>query len=177
MNRESMQNRYQWTKADLEKAGYNPILAVNNGQPPSPSVSAVAGQQPDLGQAASSAVQAVTARQLAAAQIKQTEQNTAKAKAETDESYIRMANTANDAALKQRELNAIDKDPDAYWRTKYQSPVSRSAQDVFDLARSSAKSLIEGPSAMIDDINAARAARRAADEKQKEVDRRYPRRY
>lgn len=176
MNRETMQNRYQWTKQDLLKAGYNPILAVNNGQPPAPSASAVQAQAPDIGGAITSGIQAGTARSLAKAQESNVHQQTAKAKAETDESYVRMANTAADAAIKQREINAIDRDPDAYWRSKFQSPVSRSAQDIFDLAGSSAKSLIQGGRGLIDDVSAARAAHRAAEERQKEVDRRYPRR-
>lgn len=168
-NERMYRNRHTWEVKDLQKAGLNPILSVTGGQPPTPSVSQPHIQVPDYGAAFGKAAEGFTARMLAKAQegaLKEQERasyyQAQKLKEEAFETQARTAEHTVNTAIKAEELDAMRKDPDAYWRSKYQSPAARGVQDVFELGRSSARAVGSGLSGLWNDLKAAHNAKVAA---------------
>lgn len=159
------QHRYQWTMDDLRKAGLNPMLAMNQGSVGSAPSMAMANT-PDVGgaissgmQAGSAATQANTQKQLAVASAKNLEAQTLAAKSQADRNFseanLADQNAFNTALAAERsvmENEALRKNPDAVYRSKYQGNVAREVENVFDLARNSATSFMRGTGNLFDDL-------------------------
>lgn len=77
INERFYRNRYQWQREDLEKAGYNPIMAVTLGAGAGPSVGLSAGQGADVYSPFENA-QTAKAAQRKEAEIKDVQKNVLK---------------------------------------------------------------------------------------------------
>lgn len=90
--KELYQNRYQWQRQDMEKAGYNPILGVYNGAGSAGSVNVdngYSGMSSSLGAAGSAAESNRIAKRAADAQISLSENQGLQALAASQESMAR----------------------------------------------------------------------------------------
>lgn len=148
------QQRYQWTMNDLEKAGLNPMLAMNQGAVSGAGQMAMA-QTPDVGGALTSGVKAGTEAVLAKASAKNLEAQTAAGHATAHAQYMQANKNQADAVLSMNnaigvnlenerssmENEALRKNPDAIYHQKYQGQYAREIQHLGGLVGNSAKAV------------------------------------
>lgn len=135
-------NRHTWEVSDLRNAGLNPALSAMQGAGSVGSMSAAQIPSNDAGRDVGNAIANASARAVARAQVKNLEADTNLKMANSFESSQR-ANIAawqSHSALERAkqdnmETQAMARDPDALWRTRYQSPLMRKMDDIGSSAR------------------------------------------
>lgn len=183
-SRQAYQHRYQWTMDDLDKAGLNPMLAMNQG---------AVGGAPMMAQADSPDIGSHVAQVAQAALTKSTAKNlneTANAQSELAGKYRQDAigshldNISKGIQNKREalELEGLMQSSDASARaarSRFSSPVDRAVGDIFERGKSSAKSLSETLKQFGSDVKAisdAKKKRVEEERKQREAEAEYQRR-
>lgn len=134
-------HRYQWTMDDLKAAGLNPMLAMNQGAVSGGGAMAMA-PTPDIGSSVSQGVARGTEALLARSSAKQLESqaqlNEATAqrqRAETAKATWEAGTAFQQSQMAAMEKRAMERDPDALWRTRYQGPMMRKIDDIASSAK------------------------------------------
>lgn len=147
---DAYKNRHTWEVADLRNAGLNPILSAQGGGGSVGGMAQAPVPQSDAGRTIGDAVQGASARAVAKAQIKNLEADTALKTANSFESSQRAAvsgwqahSAMERAKMDNMETQAMARDPDALWRTRYQGPLMRKIDDVSASAKQLYKNYVE----------------------------------